>query len=68
MFGNNLTESLIIQNAAMEYNQQKFDAIVLSGDPIYEIIDKVETYLDNGYIIYDLLDNEAKDWIDFNIG
>ena len=67
MFGNNLTESLIIQNAAKNISQERFNFEVMSGDPLDEIIDRLDIYLNNGYIIYDLLDEEAKDWIDFNI-
>lgn len=67
MFGHNLTESLIIQNAAKDINQQRFECEIMSGDFLNEIIERIDIYLNNGYIIYDLLDEEAKDWIDFNI-
>ncbi len=67
MFGHNLTESLIIQNAAQNDSQQRFEFEMASGDSIYEIIDRLDIYLNNGYIIYDLLDDEAKAWIDFYI-
>ena len=68
MFGNNLMESLIIQNAAKNTSQQRFEFELISGDSEEEIADRLDIYLNNGYIIYDLLDNEAKNWIDIVLG
>ena len=67
MFDYSLTESLIIQNAAQNDSQERFEFEIASGDSIDEIVDKLDIYLNNGYIIYDLLNDEAKDWIDFYI-
>ena len=68
MFGNNLMESLIIQNAAQNTSQERFDFELASGDSEKEIADRLDIYLNNGYIIYDLLNDEAKSWIDIVLG
>jgi len=57
MFGHSLIEDLIIQNCAANDSQEKFDYIVqYSDNPLNDL----ETYLDNGYIIYDLLTDDQK--------
>ena len=64
MFGMDIENSLMFQNFVQNDSQQRFEFEVLSGDPIEEIVDRLDIYLNNGYIIYDLLSDEAKRWID----
>ena len=64
MFGMDIENSLMFQNFVQNDSQQRFEFEVLSGDPIEEIADRLDIYLNNGYIIYDLLSDEAKRWID----
>ena len=68
MFGMNIEKSLMFQNYVQNISQQRFELEVTSGDPIEEIADRLDIYLNNGYIIYDLLDDEAKSWIDIVLG
>ena len=68
MFEMNIEDSLMFQNFVQNDSQQRFEFEVLSGDPIEEIADRLDIYLNNGYIIYDLLSDEAKDWIDTVLG
>lgn len=68
MFGMDIENSLMFQNFVQNDSQQRFEFEVLSGDPIEEIADRLDIYLNNGYIIYDLLSDEAKDWIDTVLG
>ena len=64
MFGMNLTNSLTFQNFVQNDSQERFEAIVCFED---DAIEMIETYLDNGYIIYDLLNEDQKRWIDINL-
>lgn len=64
MFGMNIEDSLMFQNFVKNDSQQRFEYTLLSGDPIEEIAVRLDIYLNNGYIIYDLLNDEAKNWID----
>ena len=68
MFGMNIEKSLMFQNYVQNISQQRFELEVTSGDPVEEIADRLDIYLNNGYIIYDLLDDEAKSWIDIVLG
>ena len=68
MFEMDIENSLMFQNFVQNDSQQRFEFEVLSGDPIEEIADRLDIYLNNGYIIYDLLSDEAKDWIDTVLG
>ena len=68
MFGMDIENSLMFQNFVRNDSQERFEFEVSSGDPIEEIADRLDIYLNNGYIIYDLLSDEAKDWIDTVLG
>ena len=57
MFGHSLVEDLVIQNCAAKDSQERFDYVVSYHD---DPIDDLETYLANGYIIYDLLTDDQK--------
>ena len=64
MFDMNLANSLAFQNFAQNDSQERFEAIVCFED---DAIEMLETYLNNGYIIYDLLNDDQKRWIDINL-
>ena len=68
MFGMNIEDSLMFQNYVQNISQQRFELEVTSGDSIEEIANRLDIYLNNGYIIYDLLSDEAKNWIDIVLG
>ena len=57
MFGHTLVEDLIIQNCAANDSQERFDYVINYSD---NPADDLETYLNNGYIIYDLLTEDQK--------
>ena len=64
MFDMNLANSLAFQNFVQNDSQERFEAIVCFED---DAIEMLETYLNNGYIIYDLLNDDQKRWIDINL-
>lgn len=63
----NLPTMLIIQGYTKEQSQSIFDQEMLSNIPQYQKVANIKKYLEDGDIIYDLLDEEAKEWINRNI-
>ena len=57
MFGMNITQSLMFQNIIKNNSQEKFDIIINYSDTP---LDDLETCLNSGDIIYDLLTEDQK--------
>ena len=57
MFGMNITQSLMFQNIIKNNSQEKFDIIINYSDTP---LDDLETCLNSGDFIYDLLTEDQK--------
>ena len=64
MFGMNTAQSLLFQNIVQNDSQERFNDIInFSDDPLNDL----RCSLNNGYILYDLLTDSQKYYIDINI-
>lgn len=64
MFGMNLASSLAFQNFVQNDSQERFEMTMRCED---DAIRMLKIYLNNGYIIYDLLNDDQKRWVDINL-
>lgn len=63
----NLPTMIMVQDYMLEQSQSLFEREMSSNIMQSQKIANIREYLEDGDIIYDLLDEEAKEWIDQNI-
>ena len=64
MFGMNTAQSLLFQNIVQNDSQERFNDIINSSD---DPLNDLRYSLNNGYILYNLLTDSQKYYIDINI-